>query len=91
MLAFCFSSNNFSDDLEVVEDLDDLDELRDFELLLDFQDLEDMDDFGLLFTGFDGICLSKSFSKLVWYRVSNSLHTSRKFSTALVISITRNT
>ena len=88
MLAFCFSSNNFSDDLEVVEDLDDLDELRDFELLLDFQDLEDMDDFGLLFTGFDGIFLSKGFLKSVSYRVSNSLHSSRKFSTVLVISIT---
>ena len=88
MLALCFSSNNFSDDLEVVEDLDDLDELRDFELLLDFQDLEDMDNFGLLFTGFDGICLSKGFLRSVSYRVSNSFHLSRKFSTVLVISIT---
>ena len=76
MLAFCFSSNNFSGDFELVEVLDDLDELWDFELLLDFRDLEDMDDFGLLscdlelrwvlsFTGFDGISLSKCFSKLV--------------------------
>ena len=56
MLAFCFSSNNFSDDLEVVEDLDDLDDL--------------------------------DFLKSVSYRVSNSLHSSRKFSTVLVISIT---
>ena len=37
MFTFCFSSNNFSDDFELVEDLEDLDELRDFELLLDFR------------------------------------------------------
>ena len=48
MFAFCFSSNNFSDDLELVKDLDGLDELWDFELFLDFQDLEDKDDLGLL-------------------------------------------
>ena len=101
MLAFCFSGNNFSDDLELVEDLDGLDELWDFELLLDFQDLEDKDDLGLLsfdwelrwvllFTSFDGIVLWKGFPKLVSYRVSKSLHSSRKLSTVLVISITRN-
>ena len=72
MLAFCFSSNNFSDDLELVEDLDDLNKLWYFELLLDIRDLDDMDNFGLLsfnlelcwvllFTGFDEICLSKDF------------------------------
>ena len=61
MLAFCFSSNNFSDDLELVEDLDDLDELWDFEVWLDFQDLENMGDFGLLFTGFDGYVYQKVF------------------------------
>ena len=38
-LAFCFSSNNVSDNPELVEDLDDLDELWDFEVLLDFRDL----------------------------------------------------
>ena len=44
----------------------------------------------LLFTGFDGIFLSKGFSKLVLHKVSNSLHSSRKFSTVLVTSITQN-
>ena len=75
MLAFCFSSNNFSNDLELVEDLTHLDELWGFELLLDFRDLEDMDSFGLLsfdlelrwvllFSGFDRICRSKGFFKI---------------------------
>ena len=48
MPAFCFSSNNFSDDLELLEMLHDLDQLWDFELLLELRDLEDMDDFGKL-------------------------------------------
>ena len=96
MFAFCFSSNNFSDDLELVKDLDGLDELWDFELFLDFQDLEDKDDLGLLSFDwelrwvFDGIFLWKGFRKLCSYRVSKSLHSSRKLSTVLVISITRN-
>ena len=41
-------------------------------------------------TGFDGISLSNSFPKLVSYRESYSLNSSRKFSIVLVISITQN-
>ena len=39
ILALCFSSNIFPDDLELLEDLDDFDELGDFKLSLDFRDL----------------------------------------------------
>ena len=98
-LPLYFSINDFFDDLEWVEDLGDSAELWDFKLWLDFWDLGDMDNFGLLyfglelcwlllFAGFDGISQSRGFSKLVLYRVSDSLHCSRKLSIVLVISIT---
>ena len=101
MLVFCFSGNNSSDVHELLEDLDDFDELWDVELLLDFRDLEDIDNFellyfdlevrwDLLFAGFDRISLPKGFTKYVLHRESSSLDSSKKFSTVLVISTTRN-
>ena len=64
--------------------------------MLQFRDLEDMNDLGLLsfdlelgwlvpLTGFDGISLSNGLSKLVSYRESYSLDSSRKFSIVLGI------